>query len=112
MSRKALSLICVLFLVLSSCAVEAKKKKNVGPRHFGGTLPVLFAIFPHACDQPKSDVEKMKENCIQVLAIYVVVVVAVEVANYFLSYRRPSFGATVLKLINAVRDYAARATLL
>jgi len=57
-------------------------------------------------------VEKMKENCIQVLAISVVVVVAVEVANYFLSYRRPSFGATVLKLINAVRDYAARATLL
>ena len=77
-----------------------------------GALPVLFSILAHACYQTKTDVEKMKENCISVLAWSVVVVVSVEVANYLLSYRRPSFGAIVLKLINAVRGYSARATLL
>jgi len=74
-------------------------------------LPVIFT-FSHSFDQLKSEVDKMKDNCMQVLAISVAVVVAVEAANYFLSYRRQSFGKTVSSLITAVRAYAFRAPLL
>ena len=74
-------------------------------------LPVIFT-FSHSFDQLKSEVDKMKDNCMQVLAISVAVVVAVEAANYFLSYRRQSFGKTVSSLIAAVRAYASRAPLL
>lgn len=57
----------------------------------------------HAFAQPKSDVEKMKENCLQIVVISAVVVVVVEIANYMLSYGRPAFRATSTKLISTVR---------
>lgn len=101
MARKLVFLICAVILVMSLCLVEAKKKKNV--RHL---LPgTLSSSFHHALLQSKSDVDKMKESCLQIVAISAVVVVLVEVANYFLSYRRPTFRATVTKLINAVRFF-------
>jgi hypothetical protein len=59
-----------------------------------------------------SDVEKMKESCLQIVAVSAVVVVLVELVNYFLSYRRATFSSTVTKLINAVRTSATSAALI
>jgi hypothetical protein len=103
MARKLVFFLCAAMLVMSFCLVEAKKKKNVRC-----LLPAAFSsTVHHAFMQSKSDVEKMKEACLQIVAISAGVVVLVEVANYLLSYRRPSFRATVTKLINAVRLFAA-----
>ncbi len=98
MSRKVVFSICALLLLLSLCLVEAKKKKNVLAFT---SMPPFFSL--HAFAQPKSDVEKMKENCLQIVAISAVVVVVVEIANYMLSYGRPAFRATSTKLISTVR---------
>jgi hypothetical protein len=56
--------------------------------------------------QLKSDSDKMKESCLQILAFSVVVVGVVEAVSYMLWYSRPSFRATTSKLINTVRPRA------
>jgi hypothetical protein len=98
MSRKVFLSVLAAVLLLSLCAVEAadKKKKNVSAH------VAMPCVFGNACMQTKSDVEKMQESCLQILAISVVVVGVVELANYFLSYRTASFKNTMKKLISAV----------
>jgi VanZ family protein len=83
------------------CVVEAKKKKNVCIHRYRN-FPSVFQIFL----QLKSDVEKMKDSCLLVVATSALVVCCVEAVNYFVSYRRPSFRANVSKLINAVCSVA------
>lgn len=90
---------------LSSCCLcvllrpPARRRRTCVP--FGSDCAVP-CVFSNTRMQTKSDVEKMQESCVQILAISAVVVVVVELANYFLSYRSQTFRTTASKLVNAV----------
>ena len=108
MHRKVFLSVAAVVLLLSLCAVEAasKKKKNVRSILQRLTPCQVSLAMPCVCIntrmQTKSDVEKMQESCVQILAISAVVVVVVELANYFLSYRSQAFRTTASKLVSAV----------